>query len=59
MPLYGVGPTDPLTYATVPALLLGVALLAAMAPPAGRCVWIECQCCDRSRSSRVRKASHR
>ena len=32
MPLYGVGPTDPLTYATVPALLLGVALLAAMAP---------------------------
>ena len=38
MPLYGVGPTDPLTYATVPALLVGVALLAAMAPPAGRCV---------------------
>jgi predicted permease len=32
LPLYGVGPTDPLTYATVPALLLGVALLAAMAP---------------------------
>ncbi len=32
MPLYGVGPTDPLTYATVPALLLGVALLAALAP---------------------------
>ena len=32
MPLYGVDPTDPLTYATVPALLLGVALLAAMAP---------------------------
>jgi predicted permease len=32
MPLYGVGPTDPLTYASVPALLLGVALLAALPP---------------------------
>ena len=43
MPLYGVGPTDPLTYATVPALLVGVALLAAMAPPAGRCAGSECR----------------
>jgi predicted permease len=30
MPLYGVQPTDPLTYAAVPVLLLGVALLAAL-----------------------------
>jgi putative ABC transport system permease protein len=32
MPLYGVRPTDPLTYASVPALLLVVALLAALPP---------------------------
>jgi predicted permease len=32
MPLYGVRSTDPLTYATVPALLLFVALLAALPP---------------------------
>jgi predicted permease len=32
MPLYGVRATDPLTYATVPALLLFVALLAALPP---------------------------
>jgi len=32
MPLYGVQPTDPLTYAAVPVLLLGVALLAALPP---------------------------
>ena len=32
MPLYGVQPTDPLTYASVPLLLLGVALLAALPP---------------------------
>ena len=31
-PLYRVGPTDPLTYAAVPALLLAVALLAALPP---------------------------
>ena len=32
LPLYGVGPTDPLTYTAVPALLVGVALLAALLP---------------------------
>ena len=32
MPLYGVGSTDPLTYAAVPVLLLVVALLAALPP---------------------------
>ena len=43
MPLYGVGPTDPLTYATVPALLLGVALLAAHGPrPPGAASGSEC-----------------
>jgi ABC-type antimicrobial peptide transport system permease subunit len=31
-PLYEVAPTDPLTYAAVPGLLLGVALLAALPP---------------------------
>ena len=32
MPLYGVQPTDPLTYVAVPVLLLGVALVAALLP---------------------------
>lgn len=31
-PLYGVNPTDPLTYAVVPALLVCVAVIAAMPP---------------------------
>jgi predicted permease len=39
-PLYRVAPTDPLTYAAVPALLLGVALLAAL-PPARRALRLE------------------
>ncbi|HEX9638257.1 MAG TPA: hypothetical protein VGB99_12025, partial [Acidobacteriota bacterium] len=30
--LYGVGPTDPLTYALVLALLTGVAVLASFVP---------------------------
>ena len=30
--LYGVTPVDPLTFATVPAILIGVALLATWAP---------------------------
>jgi putative ABC transport system permease protein len=32
MPLYRVAPTDPATYAAVPAVLLGVALLAGVGP---------------------------
>jgi ABC-type lipoprotein release transport system permease subunit len=30
--LYGVGPRDPVTFASVPALLAGVALLATYLP---------------------------
>ena len=32
MPLYGVAPTDPLTYLSVPAVLIAVSLIAALPP---------------------------
>jgi ABC-type antimicrobial peptide transport system permease subunit len=38
--LYGVGSTDPLTFASVPVILLAVALLAAFIP-ASRAVRVE------------------
>ena len=38
--LYGIGPADPVTLAGVPAVLLGVAMLACVVPGGAPCVSI-------------------